>query len=225
MSQQPIPIGGTPLLPWWQRPCDVMIVGFALLLCWPLLLVVALAIWLTMGRPILFRQVRPGLLGRSFTMVKFRTMSVAQYNPGEMKPDAARITRLGSFLRKTSLDELPELFLILRGDLSLVGPRPLLVEYLPYYTTEELKRFLVRPGLTGLAQIAGRNSLEWDKRLALDVQFVERLSMRLYFSILLKTMIAVLKSDGVAVDSYLVIQPLHVARATRPREASQSSAV
>jgi lipopolysaccharide/colanic/teichoic acid biosynthesis glycosyltransferase len=174
-----------------------------------------------MGRPIFFRQARPGLLGRNFTMIKFRTMSVAKYNSGGFAPDAARITRLGAFLRKTSLDELPELFLILTGQMSLVGPRPLLVEYLPYYTEEELKRFLVRPGLTGMAQIAGRNSLEWDKRLALDVQFVEQLSVGLYFSILLKTVTAVLRSDGVAVDSYSVVQPLHVARASQPRKAGR----
>ena len=207
------------IAPFWQRMLDLAIAGSALILFSPLLTMVALAVRAGLGRPVLFRQVRPGLLGREFTILKFRTMRAAVYSSGEASPDAARITRLGAFLRRTSLDELPELWTILRGDMSLVGPRPLLTEYLPYYTQPELRRFLVRPGLTGLAQISGRNSLEWDKRLALDVKFVDQLSPRLYLSILFRTISKVLTSDGVAEDSYSVIRPLHIERAARPRHA------
>jgi lipopolysaccharide/colanic/teichoic acid biosynthesis glycosyltransferase len=204
-----------PVLPRWQRVADVLIAGLMLLILSPVIAFVAIAVWLNMGRPIFFRQIRPGLLARDITMTKFRTMDTKPYSSANISPDAARITRLGAFLRKTSLDELPELWMVVRGEMSLVGPRPLLVEYLPYYTPKELKRFLVRPGLTGLAQISGRNMLDWNSRLELDARYAKELLPRLYFSVLFKTIIGVLRSDGVSVDAYAVGKPLHVERASQ----------
>ncbi|MBA4135871.1 MAG: hypothetical protein C0518_00985 [Opitutus sp.] len=212
MEPHPAEIREAPILPAWQRACDVLIAGVLALVLLPLFAAVALSILLTMGRPILFRQKRPGLLERPFTMVKFRTMTTAPYSSSDASPDARRITRLGAFLRKTSLDELPELFSVLAGSMSLVGPRPLLLEYLPYYSPTERRRALVRPGLTGLAQTSGRNCLGWDQRLAKDVEFVEQLSPALYWSILLRTPLQVLGGEGVAVDAYSVSLPLHLER-------------
>jgi lipopolysaccharide/colanic/teichoic acid biosynthesis glycosyltransferase len=212
----------TPILPWWQRVFDVLIAGAALLVLLPVLAGIAVAIRLNMGRPVFFRQVRPGLLGRDFTLVKFRTMKIpAGPVPAGMSPDVARITRLGGFLRKTSLDELPELWAILSGRMSLVGPRPLLQEYLDFYSSTELKRFLVRPGLTGLAQVSGRNMVEWERRLGLDVEFVENICPRLYFSILARTVTTVARADGVSVDSYSVAKPLHIERSASRSDRMQ----
>ncbi len=214
MESYPTEIKQAPLLPNWQRVCDVLIAGLLTLVLLPVFLGVSVAILISMGRPVFFRQKRPGLLERPFTMVKFRTMTTAAYSSSDASPDAQRITALGAFLRKTSLDELPELFSVLAGSMSLVGPRPLLVEYLPYYKAEERRRALVRPGLTGLAQISGRNCLGWDQRLAKDVEFVNRLSLRLYWEILIRTPLQVLASEGVAVDAYSVSLPLHIERRT-----------
>jgi lipopolysaccharide/colanic/teichoic acid biosynthesis glycosyltransferase len=216
----------SPFLPWWQRVADVLIAGVMLIVLSPVMVLVALAVWLTMGRPVLFRQVRPGLLARGMTMVKFRTMRppVARVMANGESPDAARITPLGAFLRRTSLDELPELWNVLRGDMSLVGPRPLLEEYLPYYTPTEQKRFWVRPGITGLAQISGRNMLDWNSRLGLDARYATELSPSLYFGVLFRTIFKVLNSDGVSVDAYAVAKPLHVERARDPEASLTSSA-
>lgn len=168
-----------------------------LLLCAPILAVIALLVRLKLGSTVLFRQQRPGLHGKPFTLYKFRTMTNARDANGNLLPDADRLTNFGRFLRRTSLDELPELINVLKGDMSLVGPRPLLIRYLPYYTERERKRFEVKPGITGLAQISGRNHLLWDKRLELDVQYVEQQSLLLDIQILLRTVIKVLKRADV----------------------------
>lgn len=205
-------------LPAWQRLADIAISLFLICVLLPMMVLVALGILMVMGRPVLFRQKRPGVAGNIFEIVKFRTMRIEESNTGkEGSPDAARITRLGAFLRKTSLDELPELWNILLGEMSFVGPRPLLVEYLPYYTHEELRRFWVRPGLTGLAQISGRNFLDWDSRLRIDARYPEELSIKLYFSVMFLTVRKVLTGTDVAVDAYSVAKPLHVERAKQPR--------
>lgn len=167
----------------------------------PILALIAILVRLGIGAPVLFKQERPGLHGKPFTLYKFRTMTDARDGKGRLLPDGERLTRLGTFLRKTSLDELPELFNILRGDLSLVGPRPLLMQYLPYFTATEALRHAVKPGLTGWAQVNGRNHLGWDERLALDVWYVENWTLLLDLRILMRTFRTVVRSEGVAVDT------------------------
>jgi sugar transferase EpsL len=162
----------------------ILLVGLS-----PLLAVVAIVIRFAMGSPILFRQVRPGYAEKPFTLFKFRTMSVKVGASGSLLPDQERLTRLGRFLRKTSLDELPQLWNVLRGDMSLVGPRPLLMSYLARYTPEHRRRHAVRPGITGLAQIKGRNSLRFSERLAYDIQYVEQATLRLDLEILFRTLV------------------------------------
>lgn len=174
-----------------KRLIDVAGAAAGLCLLTPLLLVVAALVWRDLGRPILFRQVRPGRGGRPFTMYKFRTMRDACDAHGRPLPDAERLTPLGRFLRRFSLDELPELWNVLRGDMSLVGPRPLLMEYLPRYTPEQARRHDVRPGITGLAQVLGRNAIPFSQRLALDVQYVDHFSLWLDAKILWWTLIRV----------------------------------
>lgn len=167
----------------------------------PVMLVIGLLIRVRMGTGVFFRQVRPGLGEQPFQMVKFRTMSEERDSDGGLAPDRERITRLGRILRATSLDELPQLVNILRGEMSFVGPRPLLTEYLPYYSAEERRRHTVLPGITGLAQVSGRNLLSWDDRLRRDVEYVERLSFRLDLWILWRTVVDALMARGVAVDT------------------------
>jgi len=179
-----------------KRFFDVIGALVLIVLTAPLLLAIAAAIRLTMGRPVIFRQMRPGLNERLFTCLKFRTMNNTCDQEGRLLGDGERVTSLGSVLRRTSLDELPQFWNILRGDLSFVGPRPMFVRYLPYYTQEERRRHSVRPGLTGLAQIEGRNCLSFDKRLELDVWYVEHLSPRLDLRILLTTVWIVLTGRG-----------------------------
>lgn len=158
-----------------------------LVLAVPLALAIGLAVRLAMGRPVLFRQLRPGLGGEPFELLKFRTMRDARRADGTELPDAERLTRLGRLLRRISLDELPELVHVLRGEMSLVGPRPLLMEYLDRYTAEQARRHQVRPGITGWAQVHGRNALAWEERFRLDVEYVERLSLGLDLRILART--------------------------------------
>lgn len=184
-----------------KRLLDLLVAGLALVLLAPLLAVLALAIRLSMGRPVFFRQERPGFLGRPFRIVKFRTMREARDARGNLLPDGQRLTRLGAFLRRTSLDELPELWNVLRGDMSVVGPRPLLMRYLPYFRPRERLRFEVRPGITGLAQVSGRNCLGWDQRLELDACYVENLSLAQDLGILWRTLRAVLKREGAAANA------------------------
>ena len=165
----------------------------------PLMILVAL-IRLKLGSPVLFRQVRPGLNGRPFMMVKFRTMTDSRGPDGELLPDAVRLTRFGRFLRSTSLDELPELWNVLKGDMSLVGPRPLLMEYLPLYSAEQARRHEVRPGITGWAQVNGRNALSWDERFKLDVWYVDHHSLWLDLRILGLTLRKVIQREGISAE-------------------------
>lgn len=191
---------------------DVVVALTVLVLFAPVMAVVALTIWLTMGRPILFRQVRPGYRARPFTLLKFRTMREAYGPDGRPLPDSRRLTAVGRFLRRTSLDELPQLWNVLRGEMSIVGPRPLLPEYLPCYTERERLRFTARPGLTGWAQVNGRNSLAWDERLEKDAWYAERWSPWLDLEILARTVGVILFGTGQAVDSCSVLPALNEER-------------
>jgi lipopolysaccharide/colanic/teichoic acid biosynthesis glycosyltransferase len=198
-----------------------LVASFALLLLIsPVLLFTALLIRLFLGAPVLFRQQRPGLHEKPFDILKFRSMTDARYVSGELKPDRERLTSFGIFLRKWSLDELPGLLNVLRGDMSLVGPRPLLMRYLPYYTERERLRHTVRPGITGLAQINGRNTVGWDQRLAFDVQYVENLSFALDCKIILKTIFRVSRASGVVAAPDTIMQDLDIER----RNGTTSSA-
>ena len=181
-----------------KRTFDVAVAVPALLLAVPVLLLVAIGVRLCMGPPVLFRHRRAGYRGRPFTLLKFRTMRPGL--PGE--PDAARLTRLGALLRACSLDELPQLWNVLRGDMSLVGPRPLLMEYLERYTPAQARRHEVRPGITGIAQVRGRNAITWERRFALDVWYVDRASLRLDLYILWRTSLAVIRRSGVSAPGH-----------------------
>ena len=167
------------------------------LLLSPLILAIALAVRLRLGGPVLFSQQRPGLHGRPFQLVKFRTMTQCRDGDGALLPDAQRLTSFGQWLRRSSLDELPELFNILRGDMVFVGPRPLLMEYLPLYSHEQARRHLVRPGLTGWAQVQGRNSLSWEDKFRLDVWYVDNRSLALDLWIVWLTIVTVIRRDGI----------------------------
>jgi len=181
-----------------KRGLDIGLAATALVLAAPVLLLVAIAVRVNLGGPVLFRQQRPGLHGRPFTMVKFRTMRDALGRDGRPLPDADRLTPFCTLLRSTSLDELPELWNVVRGDMSLVGPRPLLMEYLDRYTPEQARRHEVRPGVTGWAQVNGRNAVSWEERFRLDVWYVEHRSLRLDLRILLRTLALVLRRTGVS---------------------------
>lgn len=182
-----------------KRSLDLALSVPALIALAPVLALIALLVRARLGRPVLFRQERPGLDGKIFVLFKFRTMTDARDPDGNLLPDANRLTHLGRFLRSTSLDELPELFNVVRGEMSLVGPRPLLKSYYPYFTDAERVRFRTRPGITGLAQISGRNQLPWDSRLAADVEYVESCSLALDLKILLQTGWRVLTRHGLEV--------------------------
>lgn len=184
-----------------KRGLDIILSGMALLVLSPVFLVVAVLVRVKLGSPVIFHQERPGYREKIFTLCKFRTMTDEKDAQGELLPDSVRLTAFGSFLRKTSLDELPELWNIFRGDMSIIGPRPLLVGYLPYYTQRERLRHTVRPGLTGLAQVSGRNFIAWDHRLAKDVEYVEHLTFLMDLKILWKTVMVVLKVEDVAVET------------------------
>lgn len=185
-----------------KRLLDTVLVAIGLLLLSPLLLALMFLVRLRLGSPVLFVQERPGKNGRLFRMYKFRTMTSERGPDGVLLPDAERLTRLGRFLRSTSLDELPELWNVLRGDMSLVGPRPLLPEYLDRYTPEQARRHEVRPGITGWAQVNGRNALSWDERLALDVWYVDNRSFMLDMKILWMTAGQVLSLRGVNAEGH-----------------------
>jgi sugar transferase EpsL len=185
-----------------KRGMDVAGAVLGLIIAGPLMLAIAVAVRLATRGPILFDQERPGLHGRLFRCLKFRTMTDERDATGAVLPDEQRLTRVGSILRRTSLDELPQLFNILWGDLSFVGPRPLLKEYLPYYTAEENRRHTVRPGLTGWAQIHGRNDLDFDRRLALDVWYVDHVSWKIDAKILLATVWLILSRRGSGLDTH-----------------------
>ena len=190
-----------------KRALDIIGAGIGLMLASPVLAWVAWRIRREMGRPVLFRQVRPGLHGEPFGMVKFRTMRDAVDADGTPLPDADRMTDLGRWLRATSLDELPELWNVLVGDMSLVGPRPLLMQYLPLYSPEQARRHAVRPGLTGWAQVNGRNAVAWPARFALDVWYVDNRSLALDLRIIGLTIKRVLRRDGISAPGEATMQP------------------
>jgi lipopolysaccharide/colanic/teichoic acid biosynthesis glycosyltransferase len=180
-----------------KRILDITLVVLATPFVLPIIMVVAGAVRFSLGCPILFRQMRPGRHGKPFTMFKFRTMREAATVAGDALSDAERLTPLGRMLRSMSLDELPELYNVLRGEMSLVGPRPLLMDYLPLYSTEQKRRHDVLPGVTGWAQVSGRNELEWQKRFELDVWYVDNYSLALDLRILLLTMSKIVRREGV----------------------------
>jgi lipopolysaccharide/colanic/teichoic acid biosynthesis glycosyltransferase len=185
-----------------KRVFDVVVSATALVVLAPVMGLIALAVWRTMGRPVLFRHVRPGLHGKPFVMYKFRTMRDLRDAEGKLLPDEARLTPFGRWLRSTSLDELPELLNVLRGEMSLVGPRPLLMEYLERYTPEQARRHEVKPGITGWAQIHGRNNLSWDERFKLDVWYVDNWSLWLDVKILWRTLWMVLRREGISAQGH-----------------------
>ena len=184
-----------------KRLFDVLFSASLLIVLSPVILIIALIVYVKMGRPILFSQERPGLNEKIFTLYKFRTMTNAYGPDGKLLPDSSRLSRFGKILRSTSLDELPELWNILKGDMSFVGPRPLLVQYLSLYSDEQRHRHDVRPGLTGLAMIHGRNNLNWNDKFAYDLQYVEQQSFLLDMKILLWTVVITLKREGITEKS------------------------
>lgn len=190
-----------------KRLMDILGAMIGLLLLSPVIVLLAVLVRFKLGRPVLFRQIRPGKGGKAFQMAKFRTMTDHRDTNGDLLPDAARMTSFGQFLRSSSLDELPELWNVLMGDMSLVGPRPLLMEYLPLYSNRQARRHEVRPGVTGWAQINGRNALSWDEKFELDVWYVENRTIWLDIKILFLTVWKVIRRDGIS----------HGEEATMPR--------
>lgn len=183
-----------------KRFLDIVIAATALVLLSPIMVVVAVLVRINLGSPILFRQIRPGLGAKPFCMVKFRTMKDSKDASGTLLSDAERLTRFGKFLRGASLDELPELWNVLKGDMSLVGPRPLLMDYVPLYSPEQYRRHEMRPGITGWAQVNGRNALDWPSRFALDVWYIDNWSLWLDFKILLMTVQKVILRQGISAE-------------------------
>ncbi len=180
-----------------KRLFDIIISSIALVLLSPVYLLVAYKVKKNLGSPVLFRQIRPGLYGEAFEMIKFRTMKDVIDESGHLLPDSERLTSFGKMLRATSLDELPELWNVLKGDMSLVGPRPLLMEYLPLYNQEQFRRHEVRPGITGWAQVNGRNAISWDEKFKLDIWYVDNHSFWLDFKILLLTIKKIFVKEGI----------------------------
>ena len=198
-----------------KRLFDVIVSSCALILLSPILAVLYVIVRWKLGSPVLFRQVRPGKDGEPFTLIKFRSMTNACDANGELLPDTVRLTPFGRFLRASSLDELPELWNVLKGEMSLVGPRPLVMQYLPYFSPRENLRHTVLPGITGWAQINGRNAIGWDERLEFDVYYVEHLSFWFDLKILFLTVSKVLRREKVEVDSRAVLADLDVERKQR----------
>jgi len=190
----------------FKRAFDVISVLIGLILLWPLLLVVAVIIRIKLGSPVIFKQQRPGLDGNAFCMYKFRTMTNATDAKGNLMPDEKRLPAFGKFLRSTSLDELPELFCVLNGDMSLVGPRPLMMKYLPRYTPQQARRHEVKPGITGWAQINGRNAISWEEKFDLDVWYVDNWNMWVDIKILFKTVAMVFKRHGITEEGSATIE-------------------
>lgn len=183
-----------------KRFIDLFLSLTGLLLLSPIMFTIAVLVRINLGKPIIFSQTRPGYLGKPFDIYKFRTMSNALSDNGELLPDQFRLTRFGRFLRSTSLDELPNLWTIIKGDMSIVGPRPLLMEYLPLYNSEQAKRHLVKPGLTGWAQINGRNAISWKEKLSLDTWYVENLSVCLDLKIIFITIKKTIMREGISAE-------------------------
>lgn len=195
-----------------KRMLDICVSGIALIAFSPLILVVAVLVKLKLGSPVIFKQQRPGKNEKIFEMYKFRTMTDKRDGNGNLLPDKERLTKFGNILRRTSIDEVLELVNIFKGEMSLVGPRPLLMQYLPYYKTEERMRHSVRPGLTGLAQINGRNNLGWDERLGYDIEYVNHITFLGDLKIIIKTVVKVLKHSDIAFGDQLFMQDLDVER-------------
>lgn len=186
---------------WIKRILDFILALIAGIILSPIILIVAILVRIKLGSPVLFKQERPGKNERIFLMYKFRTMTDARDENGDFLPDEVRLTRFGKMLRSTSMDELPELFNILKGDMSIVGPRPLLVRYLPLYNERQRHRHDVRPGFTGLAQVNGRNSISWEEKFEWDIKYVEELCFGLDVKIILQTVKTVLKREGISSDT------------------------
>jgi undecaprenyl phosphate N,N'-diacetylbacillosamine 1-phosphate transferase len=180
-----------------KRLLDIIASGLGLLVLSPLFILIGIMVWIKLGRPIFFTQVRPGLNAIPFKMVKFRTMKDSRDSSGDLLPDELRLTKLGKFLRSTSLDELPELWNVLKGDMSLVGPRPLLMEYLPLYSKDQYRRHEVKPGITGLAQINGRNSVSFNDKILYDLRYIESISLMNDLKMLYYTIQIVLTRQGI----------------------------
>lgn len=196
----------------FKRPLDFLMALIGLVVLSPLMLAIAIMVSVKLGRPVIFKQLRPGLNDRIFTLYKFRTMTDECDENGELLPDEQRLTPFGTWLRSTSLDELPELWNILKGDMSFVGPRPLLVEYLPLYNEQQRRRHIVRPGLTGLAQVSGRNAVSWEEKFLLDIEYINNITFWGDLAILAKTVLAVLRREGInspACATAEVFQPAH----------------
>ena len=180
-----------------KRLVDILIAVASVILLTPIFILIGFFVRIRIGSPVLFRQVRPGLHGRPFVIYKFRTMTDKRDEDGNLLPDGERLTRLGRFLRKTSLDELPEFFNVIKGDMSIVGPRPLLMQYLDRYTPEQARRHEVKPGITGWAQVNGRNAITWEEKFKLDVWYVDNWSLWLDLKIILMTVRKILKREGI----------------------------
>jgi len=190
-----------------KRPMDFILSLIAIIVLSPIFLIVALLVKIKLGSPVIFKQQRPGLNEKIFTMYKFRTMTDERDENGELLPDSVRLTKFGRFLRSTSLDELPELFNILKGDMSIVGPRPLLVQYLPLYNDHQKRRHEVRPGLTGLAQVNGRNAISWEEKFDLDVRYVDHVSFIGDWKIILLTVKKVFVREGINSETAATMEP------------------
>jgi lipopolysaccharide/colanic/teichoic acid biosynthesis glycosyltransferase len=202
MSSASLPVRRGLYLRGGKRALDFVAASTAVVVSLPLQLTIASLIRIKLGSPVLFRQERPGLNGDPFLLIKFRSMTDERDRDGERLPDEVRLTPFGQFLRSTSLDELPELWNVVRGDMSLVGPRPLLIKYLPLYTPDQARRHLVRPGVTGWAQVNGRNSADWPERLAADTWYVDNMSFLLDIKILFKTVEVVLARRGISAEGH-----------------------
>jgi lipopolysaccharide/colanic/teichoic acid biosynthesis glycosyltransferase len=184
--------------PRWKRLFDVVVSSSGLLVLSPVFAVTAIAVWKKLGSPVFFSQLRPGLGGRPFRIIKFRTMLDATDGAGNPLPDDERLTPFGAMLRRISLDELPELINVLKGEMSIVGPRPLLMRYLPLYSREQMRRHEVRPGITGLAQVSGRNAITWPEKFAYDIEYVDSCSPMMDLKVLVKTVAVVVRGSGVS---------------------------
>ncbi len=198
MEREHVPYG--PYERFFKRPFDLFCGLAAILVFWWLYIIVAVLVRIKLGSPVLFRQERPGKNGKIFMLYKFRTMTDARDENGELLPDEVRLTKFGKFLRSTSLDELPEAFNIIKGDMSVVGPRPLMKRYLPYYSDEECRRHHVRPGLTGYAQVHGRNAVDWEQRFLMDVYYVDHVSLVMDVKIIFQTLKTVLSHAGIEMN-------------------------
>jgi len=190
-----------------KRPMDFVLALLALIILSPILLIVAFLVRINLGRPVIFKQKRPGKNEKIFTLYKFRTLTNKKNENGELLPDCDRLTKFGKFLRSTSLDELPELWNIVHGDMSIVGPRPLLVEYLPLYNDHQKRRHEVRPGLSGLAQVSGRNAISWEEKFNLDVQYVDNVNFIGDVILIFKTLLRVFKCEDINSDTSVTMEP------------------